>query len=66
MKEKLNYEKAFAELSKIVEEMEGGSIKLDQLKTRIDRANELISFCREQLRSTEDDVNKAIEKSASQ
>jgi exodeoxyribonuclease VII small subunit len=62
MKEKLNYEKAFGELTKIVEEIEEGTIKLDMLKEKIDRATELITFCRGRLRATEEEFNKALGK----
>ena len=62
MKEKLTYEKAFAELSKIVEEVEKGKTTLDMLKAKIDRATELITFCKLRLRVTEEEFSKAIEK----
>lgn len=62
MKEKLTYEKAFSELKTIVDEIEEGTIKLDMLKDKIDRATELITFCRGRLRMTEEEFNKAVEK----
>ena len=62
MKEKPTYEKAFAELTRIVEEIEAGTTKLDTLKEKIDRATELINFCRGRLRATEEEFNKALEK----
>ena len=62
MKEKLTYEKAFGELSRIVEEIEEGTIKLDTLKLKIDRATELITFCRGRLLTTEEEFKKALDK----
>jgi exodeoxyribonuclease VII small subunit len=60
-KSKLNYELAFKELNSIVKDIEQDNVQLDELSTKIVRANELIAFCKEKLRKTEDEYQKAIE-----
>ena len=60
-KSKLNYELAFKELNSIVKDIEQENVQLDELSTKIVRANELIAFCKEKLRKTEDEYQKAIE-----
>ena len=59
-KVKLTYELAFQELSSIVKDIEQENIQLDDLTKKITRANELISFCKERLRQTEEEYQKAI------
>lgn len=64
MSEELNYKIAFDELQQIVNEMESGSISIDELSTKVKRAIELIAICKRKLTSTEEDVNailKALE-----
>ena len=62
MKEKLTYQKAWDELTKIVEDIENGKVQLDTLSEKIARATTLIGFCQARLRATEDEFNKAVEK----
>lgn len=61
MKSKLTYEVALQELQKILAELEKGNIPLDQISLKVQRANELVAFCKERLRSVESDVNALIE-----
>ncbi|MEO6039757.1 MAG: exodeoxyribonuclease VII small subunit [Saprospiraceae bacterium] len=56
--EPLNYAAAYAELQMIVHELQDESADLDALTARIARASELIRFCRERLRLTEEEVAK--------
>jgi exodeoxyribonuclease VII small subunit len=58
---KLTYELAFKELNGIVKDIEQENIQLDELSTKIVRANELIAFCKERLRQTEEEYQKAID-----
>ena len=60
-KSKLNYEIAFKELNSIVKDIELDNVQLDELSAKIVRANELIAFCKERLRKTEEEYQKAIE-----
>lgn len=52
------YQAAWTELQVIVNELQGGSVGIDDLKSKIDRAAELVRFCRERLRSTEEAITR--------
>ncbi len=56
--EEPSYQSAWTELQKIVNDLQGGSVGIDELTVKIDRAAELVRFCRERLRSTEDAVGR--------
>ncbi|MDO8367991.1 MAG: exodeoxyribonuclease VII small subunit [Saprospiraceae bacterium] len=56
--EEPSYQSAWTELQKIVNDLQGGSIGIDELTAKIERAAELVRFCRERLRSTEDAVGR--------
>ncbi|RMF27397.1 MAG: exodeoxyribonuclease VII small subunit [Bacteroidetes bacterium] len=58
MKKKLptTYEAALNELQQILTELQSGSARIDELGTRVQRAAELIAFCRQKLRDTEAQV----------
>ncbi len=56
--EQLTYNEAFAQLEKLVHEVEDKDIQLDALAGKIKRANELIQFCERKLRVIEEDVAK--------
>jgi exodeoxyribonuclease VII small subunit len=60
-KSKLTYEIAFKELNTIVKDIEQENVQLDELSKKITRANELIVFCKEKLRLTEEEYQKAID-----
>jgi exodeoxyribonuclease VII small subunit len=64
MKSKLTYQKAFEELQDIVNAIENNEVVLDELSAKIEKANELILFCKEKLRSTEAQVNDAMKKAS--
>lgn len=55
-----SYEQAFNELQKIVSEIEQGDITIDLLLPKVQRAAELIKYCRNKLRNTEEEVSKII------
>lgn len=57
MENNYTYTDAFAELEKIVQEIETGSTNIDVLSEKINRASQLIQVCRAQLTSTEEEVN---------
>lgn len=59
-KANITYETAYAELTTIVGELEDSEVSVDKLAEKMKRASELISFCSEKLRQTEDAVNKII------
>ena len=60
METTLTYETAFKELEEIVNNIQNETVSVDILAQKVARANELLKFCREKLRSTEVEVNKVI------
>lgn len=61
-KEVLTYEKAMSQLEIIVQEIESGETSIDQLSNKLKEAQKLISFCKNKLQKTQDNVNKLLEK----
>jgi len=59
-KNKLTYTSAITELEKIVEEIESGEIDVDVLTVKVQRASELIKFCKDSLRNTQKEVEKTL------
>jgi exodeoxyribonuclease VII small subunit len=59
MKKELTYSEAFAELEKLVGQLEEGDIQLDKLTTKVKQANDLIRICEAQLRSIDNEVKVA-------
>ena len=55
--ENLTYEKALAELQTIVNALENGDTSIDELAAKVERAAELIQFCQEKLRQTDEKIN---------
>ena len=55
-KEPASYEQALAELDRLVQQMEGGQLPLDQLLDAYRRGAELLGFCRARLQAVEDQV----------
>ena len=60
MSNAVNYTDAFAELQKIVSEIEEGEISVDELSEKVKRAAFLIRICKTKLMTTEEDVNKIL------
>jgi len=60
MAKKQTYESALNELQSIISEIENDEIGIDQLSVKVKRAAELLKFCQQKLRTTEDDVNKIL------
>lgn len=59
MKE-INYKQAKEELEKIIVEIESGNADIDTLTAKIKRAGELILFCKNRLKETEESVEKIL------
>ena len=55
-KSTLTYETALEELRAIVAELEANAIGIDDLSAKVKRAAELVDFCQQKLRSTQEDV----------
>ena len=59
-KKKLTYSKAIKEIESIVYDIETENIDVDALTEKVKRATELIKFCKRSLRTTEEEVKKAL------
>ncbi len=60
MKNNLKYSEAYAELEKIVAQIEDEEIQLDTLAEKVKYAKELIEFCENRLRQIDTEVQQAI------
>ena len=60
MEKELSYSEAFNELQAIAVNMENGTFEIDELSVKIKRATELVNFCKEKLRTIEDDINETL------
>ena len=54
--EPATYEEALAELDRLVAQMEGGQLPLDQLLDGYRRGAELLNYCRARLQTVEEQV----------
>jgi len=59
-KKALTYKTALKELEDIVNKIENDSPDVDELTGLVNRAIELMTFCRTKLRSTEEELKKSI------
>lgn len=55
-KEPASYEQALAELDRLVQQMEGGQLPLDQLLDGYRRGADLLGYCRSRLQAVEEQV----------
>jgi exodeoxyribonuclease VII small subunit len=55
-KEPASYEQALAELDRLVQQMEGGQLPLDQLLDSYRRGAELLAYCRKRLQAVDEQV----------
>lgn len=56
----LTYNKAYSNLSKLVDQIEDDKIQLDTLADKVKQAKELIDFCENKLRTIDKDVKTAL------
>ncbi len=63
-KKKETYAEAMARLEKIVAQIDGNELDIDQLADKIKEANELIAFCTAKLTKAEAEVEKLLAKDA--
>ncbi len=59
MKTIMSFDNAFAELEKLVEQIEDENIQLDTLAEKVKKATELIKYCETKLRSITEEIEKA-------
>lgn len=57
----MTYESALEELQGITQNLQEGKIGIDELAAQLQRAAELIRFCREKLRNVEKDIEGLFE-----
>lgn len=55
-----SYEAASIELNEIVEALESEEVSIDDLSNKVERATQLLNYCRTKLRSTEEQVADTI------
>lgn len=58
--ENIKYEAAVAELEQILSQMESGQLDLDALTSKLKRAQELISLCKDRLTKTDEEIQKIL------
>lgn len=61
MSKKMTYSAALEELELIIHEIESEEISIDDLSLKVKRASSLLKFCKEKLRTTEEDINTILE-----
>jgi len=55
-KKKTTYESALRELQQIVTQLQEEVVSMDELSGKVKRAADLIAFCKDKLRKTEEEV----------
>lgn len=58
----LTYKEAMAQLENIVRKIENDEPDVDELSGMVHKAAELMQFCKEKLKGTEEEINAALEK----
>lgn len=58
--ENIKYEAAVAELEQILSQMESGQLDLDALTSKLKRAQELISLCKDRLTKTDEEIQNIL------
>lgn len=61
MEENLTYKEAVLEIETIVKKIEEDDLDVDELSAAVKRATELLRWCKQKLKSTEDDLNQSLE-----
>jgi exodeoxyribonuclease VII small subunit len=59
-KKKTSYSSQIQELEEILRDMNNGDISVDDLQKKVLRAKELINSCKEQLKTTQDEINSIL------
>ena len=59
---KISYKEAMAQLEEIVHKIENEEPDVDELSAMVKKAAELMQFCKKKLKSTEEEINEALEK----
>jgi exodeoxyribonuclease VII small subunit len=59
MKNNLTFDKAFSDLTKLVNQIEDDKIQVDTLSEKVKEANELIKFCETKLRTIDSEIKRS-------
>jgi exodeoxyribonuclease VII small subunit len=60
-KKEQTYIEAIAEIEAIIKKIEDSDLNVDELSVDVERASELINFCKSKLYATEENINKMLE-----
>ena len=60
MKATKTYQQAMDELDAIVSQIENDELSIDEPSSKIKKASELITFCKDKLRKTDEEVEKML------
>lgn len=60
--ENITYKEALAQLEQIVHKIENEEPDVDELSMLVKKASELMTFCKERLKFTEEEINQTLEK----
>ncbi|WP_016779159.1 exodeoxyribonuclease VII small subunit [Anaerophaga thermohalophila] len=59
-KKKPTYSEAVAEIEEILQRMENEELDVDELSEKVKRVSELVRYCRNKLKNTEEEVEKVL------
>lgn len=59
-KEKISYDAAIQEIETILEQIENGTLGVDELAEKVARVTRLLNLCRERLYQTEEKIEKVL------
>ncbi len=59
-KKELSYKAAMQELEKILAELESDEVDVDKMASMVQRATELIQFCKKRLTQSKIEIDKAL------
>ncbi|HSJ68276.1 MAG TPA: exodeoxyribonuclease VII small subunit [Anditalea sp.] len=60
MKDNLTYDTALARIEEIVTHLEDENKSIDELSSLVKEASELVQYCKQRLKMTEEDILKAF------
>jgi exodeoxyribonuclease VII small subunit len=60
MKDNLTYDSALARIEEIVTHLEDENKSIDELSALVKEASELVQICKQKLKMTEEDIQKAF------
>lgn len=60
-KKKLTYKEALTELEAILLKLESEEVDVDELSKHVKEATELVNYCKNRLKSTEEELNENLD-----